>query len=60
VALAPALGPEGFHYGADVALPADTRRIVVSIGVPAMRVRPGAGPGVGRAQTIAFDWRASP
>jgi uncharacterized protein involved in high-affinity Fe2+ transport len=56
VKLAPALGPEGFHYAAEVALPAGTRRITLSIGAPAMRVLAGVSPGLGRATTVAFDW----
>ena len=56
VKLVPALGPEGFHYGAEVAVAPETRRIILSIGPATMRVLPGVGAGVGRATTVAFDW----
>ncbi|PWU22811.1 MAG: hypothetical protein C5B48_09685 [Candidatus Rokuibacteriota bacterium] len=57
ITLAPSLGPDGFHYGADVALPEATTRITLSIGPNAMRLGPGAPEGLKRAQTVTFDWK---
>jgi mono/diheme cytochrome c family protein len=56
VRLAPMLGARGFHYGADVKLPAGTRRIVLSIAAPQMRLMSGADRAMTRAHTVAFDW----
>ncbi len=57
VALAPMLGPEGFHYGAAVLLPEDTARVTLSIGATTMQLGAGAAPGLKRAQTVTFDWK---
>jgi hypothetical protein len=57
VKLAPAFGAEGFHYAADVTLPAGTRKVTVSVGPAALKVGAGAPAQLGRAQTIAFDWK---
>ena len=57
VKLAPSLGQEGFHYGANVALPSETNRIMLSIGPTSMRLGPGAPEGLKRAQAVAFDWK---
>jgi hypothetical protein len=51
------LGPEGFHYGATVAVPENTARITLSIGATTMQLGPGAPAGLKRAQTITFDWK---
>jgi hypothetical protein len=55
--LAPAFGAEGFHYAADVTLPAGTRKVTVSVGPAALKVGAGAPPQLTRAQTIVFDWK---
>jgi len=57
VKLAPAFGAEGFHYAADVTLPAGTRKVTVSVGPAALKVTAGAPAQLTRAQTIAFDWK---
>ncbi len=57
VKLSPRLGQEGFYYGADVMLPADTSRITLSIGPPTMLLDPGAPEDLRRTQTAAFDWK---
>jgi hypothetical protein len=57
VKLAPAFGAEGFHYAADVTLPAGTRKVTVSVGPAALKVGAGAPAQLTRAQTIAFDWK---
>src|SRR5207253_6173302 len=43
VKLAPMVGGRGFHYGADVTLPAGTTKITVAIGKPTIAVMPSAG-----------------
>ena len=57
VKLEPSFGPEGFHYGADVALPDGTSRIAVSIGPTTMRLGPGVPDGLKRPQRVTFDWK---
>jgi mono/diheme cytochrome c family protein len=57
VKLGPALAPEGFHYGVDVSLPEATSRITLTIGATVMRLLPGSPEGIGRAQTLTFDWK---
>ena len=55
VKLNPMTGGSGFHYGGDVALPAGTQKIVLSIGATTMRVMGKDGARFGRAQTVVFD-----
>jgi hypothetical protein len=57
VKLAPAFGAEGFHYVADVTLPAGTHKVTVSVGPAALKVGAGAPAQLTRAQTIVFDWK---
>jgi len=59
VKLAPMTGGRGFHYGADVTLPAGTQRIVLSIGATTMRVMGADRERFARPQTVAFDWAAA-
>lgn len=56
VTLAPMIGAQGFHYGADVTLPASTRRLAVSIGKASVRVMPSAGGRFTKPATVSFDW----
>jgi mono/diheme cytochrome c family protein len=54
--LAPMLGRDGFHYGADTTLPSSTRKVVLSIGATTLHVM---GPDRGRftrAHTVSFEW----
>jgi mono/diheme cytochrome c family protein len=57
VALAPMLGPEGFHQEADVALREGTSRITLSIGPAAMKLGSAAPEGLKRTQRVSFDWK---
>jgi uncharacterized protein involved in high-affinity Fe2+ transport len=57
VKLAPSLGPDGFHYGADLAVPDATNRITLAIGATTMQLGPGAPEGLKRAQRVAFQWK---
>jgi uncharacterized protein involved in high-affinity Fe2+ transport len=54
--LAPMLGGKGFHYGADVTLPAKTQKITVSIGTPSVRLMPAAAGRFGKGAEVSFDW----
>ena len=54
--LAPMIDERGFHYGADVALPARVERVTLSIGGSTMQV---TGPLKGKFKTpvsAVFDW----
>ena len=59
VRLAPMTGGRGFHYGADLTLPANTERIVLSIGATTMRVMGAERDRFARPHTVAFDWKPS-
>jgi mono/diheme cytochrome c family protein len=54
VRLNPMLGDRGFHYGADVTLRADTKKIVVALGKPALRLM-SAGR-FARGAEVSFEW----
>jgi hypothetical protein len=60
VALAPMLGSDGFHYGADVSVPPGTTKVAVSIGRPTMRVMPSVAARFAAPQELSFDWRPAP
>jgi len=51
------VGGRGFHYGADVALPADTRRISLAIGATTMASWAG-GRTLQEAASAVFEWTA--
>jgi mono/diheme cytochrome c family protein len=57
VKLAPAWGPDGFHYGANLRLPEATNRITLSIGVATMQLGTGAPEGLKRPRSVAFGWK---
>jgi mono/diheme cytochrome c family protein len=57
VRLAPMVGAEGFHYGADLVLPTATTRITVSIGAPSLQVMPSAAGRFGAVSELHFDWK---
>ena len=56
VRLSPMLGGKGFHYGADVTLPATTKKITVAIGKPGLRVMPAAADRFARGAEVSFEW----
>ena len=58
VKLVPMLGGNGFHYGADVALPPGTQRIVLSIGATTMHVMGDDRARFAKAQTVVFEGSA--
>jgi hypothetical protein len=53
--LTPMLGGQGFHYGADVTLPPATKRIIITIGKPTVRLMPAAAGRLGAAEA-SFEW----
>jgi mono/diheme cytochrome c family protein len=56
VKLAPMLGGDGFHYGADVAIPEGTDTIRLNIGAPAVRAMPAAKGRFAKSTTAVFEW----
>jgi len=54
VKLSPMVGERGFHYGADVVLPADTSKVTVAIGKPTIAVM--GGRPVRAATSLTFEW----
>jgi uncharacterized protein involved in high-affinity Fe2+ transport len=56
VRLSPMLGGKGFHYGADVTLPAATKKITIGIGKPALRLMPTAAGRFARGAEVSFEW----
>jgi hypothetical protein len=56
VRLSPMLGGKGFHYGADVTLPAATTKITVAIGKPTLRLMPAAAARFARGAEVSFEW----
>jgi hypothetical protein len=56
VKLMPMVGSRGFHYGADVAVPAGTTYVSVRIGPTTMRVMPSAAGRFGSPASVRFDW----
>ena len=57
VKLSPSFGQDGFYYDAPVNIPADAKRVTLTIGPTTMRLDQGAPEGLKRAQTVAFDWK---
>jgi mono/diheme cytochrome c family protein len=56
VRLTPMLGRQGFHYGADVTVPAATRKIVVAVGKPMLRVMSTVSDRFARDAEVSFEW----
>lgn len=56
VKLAPMLGADGFHYGADVTLPAGTTKLTVAIGPTTMKVMPSAAGRFAGTARATFEW----
>ncbi len=57
VALGPRLGPEGFRYEGAVVLPAETRRIGLSIGASTARLLGGDPAAYAKPERVSFAWR---
>ena len=58
VRLLPMVSAQGFHYGADVRLPARITKIVVGIGkpLPMLRLAPGESARFAKSVEVSFDW----
>jgi len=59
ITLRPMVGDGGFHYGADVALPKQTRKVTLAIGPTTMRVTGAAKGRYSKPATAVFDWSAA-
>jgi mono/diheme cytochrome c family protein len=59
VMLAPMVSDRGFHYGADVVLPARTQKITLSVGPASMAVMGSLSGRYKTLVTAAFDWQAA-
>lgn len=59
VKLVPMMDGSSLHYGGDVALPAATQRIVLSIGPTTVRVTGADRARFATPQTVVFEWSAS-
>jgi mono/diheme cytochrome c family protein len=54
IKLVPSFGSDGFHYGADLAIPEASNRITLSIGATTMQLGRGAPEGLKRPQRVTF------
>ena len=55
--LGPRLGQEGLRYEGAVALPAETRRIALSLGASTARLLGGEPSAFARPEHLSFAWR---
>jgi uncharacterized protein involved in high-affinity Fe2+ transport len=56
VRLAPMVGGDGFHYGADVTVPQGTTKVAVNVGVAGLKTTGAAAGRFGKPVTVSFDW----
>jgi len=56
VRLAPMVGDDGFHYGADVTIPQGTTKLTMNVGVAALKTTGAASGRFGKPVTVSFDW----
>ena len=56
VRLAPMVGGDGFHYGADVTVPRGTTKVTVNVGVAGLKTTGAAAGRFGKPVTVSFDW----
>jgi mono/diheme cytochrome c family protein len=56
VRLAPMVGGDGFHYGADVTVPQGTTKVTVNVGVAGLKTTGAAAGRFGKPVTVSFDW----
>jgi uncharacterized protein involved in high-affinity Fe2+ transport len=54
--LRPMIGDDGFHYGADVALPKRTTKLTLAVGRTTARVSAAAKGRFSKPTTAVFDW----
>jgi mono/diheme cytochrome c family protein len=60
VQLTPMMGSQGFHYGADMTLPPQAAKVMLSIGPTTMRVMPSAAGHFVKPQQVSLDWTPQP
>ena len=60
VQLAPMMGGQGFHYGADVTLPPQAAKVTLSIGPTTMRLMPSVAERFVKLQQVSLDWTPQP
>jgi uncharacterized protein involved in high-affinity Fe2+ transport len=60
ITLKPMLGDEGFQYGADLTVPAQTTTVALAIGATTMQVMSAAGQAYTTPQTVTFTWATPP
>ena len=60
IRLRPTIGDGGFHYGADVTLPAGVVKLTVVIGPAMLRVLPSTKTRFDAPVTATFDWNVRP
>ena len=58
--LRPMIGDDGFHYGADVALPKQTTKLTLAVGPTTARVSGAAKARFSKPTTAVFDWATDP
>ena len=56
VRLAPMVGDDGFHYGADVTIPQGTTKLTLNVGISALKTTGAAAGRFGKPVTVSFDW----
>lgn len=59
VRLAPMVGDQGFHYGANATVPDGTEKVTVSIGRPTIRIMPSAQGRFAKPVRVEFEWEGS-
>jgi hypothetical protein len=55
--LSPMLGGSGFHYGADVTLPAATTKLTLRLGAVALKTMGTEAARYGKPVTVSVDWK---
>jgi mono/diheme cytochrome c family protein len=56
IRLAPMLGGQGFHYGADVTLPEETSTVTVSLGAAGVKTMGASADRFRKPVTVRFEW----
>lgn len=56
VRLAPMVGGDGFHYGADATIPPGTTKLTLNVGAAVLKTMGAAAGRFGKPVTVSFDW----
>ena len=54
--LAPMVGGDGFHYGAEVTIPKGTTKVTLNVGAAGLKTTGPAAGRFGKPVTVSFDW----